>query len=197
VARTVDPHRYAARRRRIMDAGFTRFAAVGFDRATTSSVCREAGIGSGTFFHYFPTKLSLLLAILESGTSETEEWFAAQTGRPDALAVIEAYAAFVAEQLTEPRLGGFVRATGSVMSDPEVAVALAADARVVEAGLLTWVVRGQADGQIRTDLRPERVCGWIVVLLDGLLSNLATDEVDPPDVVPADVIDAVRRLVSP
>ena len=66
MARTVDPERHLARRLVIIDAALTCFAATGYAGTSTAAICREAGIGSGTFFHYFPTKQSLLLAILGS-----------------------------------------------------------------------------------------------------------------------------------
>ena len=82
MARTVDPVRHEARRLAIIDAALTCFAADGFDRTTTATICRTAGIGSGTFFHYFPTKLGVLLAIIELGTSDTAAWFEASGDAP-------------------------------------------------------------------------------------------------------------------
>src|SRR5699024_12540014 len=75
--RPIDPQRHRARRLQIIDAGLTVFARRGYAGATTAAICREAGIGSGTFFHYFPTKLSLVLAILDEGATESREFFAA------------------------------------------------------------------------------------------------------------------------
>src|SRR5690625_1722177 len=73
VARTIDPERHRARRLHIIDAALTVFAERGYTGATTAAICREAGIGSGTFFHYFETKKSVLLAILELGIEETQQ----------------------------------------------------------------------------------------------------------------------------
>ena len=83
MARTVDPERHLARRLVIIDAALTCFAATGYAGTSTAAICREAGIGSGTFFHYFPTKQSLLLAILALGTEETRAWFAARADDED------------------------------------------------------------------------------------------------------------------
>ncbi len=139
MARTVDPEKHAARRLQIIDAGLTCFAAHGYDGATTALICREAGIGSGTFFHYFPTKADLLLATLELGTGETDEWFAARKGHPDAAEVLREYVAHAAAEATDPRVPGFVRAVGAVMTEPRIAEALAADERTLRAGLAPWV----------------------------------------------------------
>ena len=118
-------------RLQIIDAGLTCFAAHGYDGATTALICREAGIGSGTFFHYFPTKADLLVATLELGTGETEEWFAARRGRPDAVEVLREYVAHAAAESADPRVPGFVRAVGAVMTEPRIAAALAADERTL------------------------------------------------------------------
>lgn len=197
MARTVDPARHEARRLQIIDAALTCFARDGFDRATTAAICREAGIGSGTFFHYFPTKLGVLLAVLDLGTAETREWFASREGRDDPAAVLDEYVAHAAEEGADPRVAGFVRAVGAVMGDPEVATALAADEAVLRAGLLPWIEAAQAAGQVRADLSAARLCAWTMALLDGFLGRIASD----PEFVAADeraaLRDHVRRLLAP
>ena len=198
MARTVDPERHEARRLAIIDAGLTRFAADGFDRATTAAICAEAGIGSGTFFHYFPTKLSLLLAILEYGTRETRAWFAAQSAPMQPLAVVLAYVRHSADEFADPRMPGFVRSVGAVMAEPEVAAALAADAAALLDGLTPWLSAAQEGGEVRNDLAPERLAQWVAVVLDGFLGRLA----EPGPAFHADteqemLVDSVRRVLAP
>ncbi len=55
----------AARREEILKTALRLFAAHGFDATSTKQIAREAGIAEGLVFHYFPTKASLLTAILE------------------------------------------------------------------------------------------------------------------------------------
>ncbi|MDT0186189.1 TetR/AcrR family transcriptional regulator [Microbacterium sp. ARD31] len=197
MARTVDPERHLARRLAIIDAALTRFAADGYERTTTAAICREAGIGSGTFFHYFPTKQSLLLAILELGTSETADWFAAQDLAASPRSVVDAYVRHAVAELADPRVAGFVRAVGAVMAEPEVAAALAHDARTLQEGLEPWVARAQQDGAVRTDLTARDLTAWLLLVVDGFLGRLATDD----DFTAADqapvLEDAVARLLAP
>ena len=197
MARTVDPERYAARRLVIIDAALTCFAAEGYAGATTGAICRRAGIGSGTFFHYFPTKAAVLLAILEVGTAETREWFAGQAGRTDGRAVILDWVRHSAAESVDPRLAGFVRAVGAVLTEPEVAAALAADEQAQRNGLLPWVRRARADGEIRTDLSAPALTAWIMLVLDGFLGRIAAD----PDFTARGqsrwLTDAVERLLAP
>ena len=197
-ARTVDPAKHAARRLQIIDAGLTCFAAHGYDRATTALICREAGIGSGTFFHYFPTKADLLVATLVVGTGEPQEWFAARRGRPDAVAgAARVRRPWAAAEFADPRVPGFVRAVGAVMTEPRIASALAADERTLRGGLLPWVRKAQAAGQVRKDLSAPRLTEWLMLLLDGFLGRLAGDDAFTAKRETRTLLDAVERLLAP
>jgi AcrR family transcriptional regulator len=55
----------AARREQILETALGLFAAQGFDATSTRQIAKEAGIAEGLIFHYFPTKASLLTAVLE------------------------------------------------------------------------------------------------------------------------------------
>ncbi len=197
MARTVDPDKHLARRLVIIDAALTRFADDGYERTTTAAICRQAGIGSGTFFHYFPTKQSVLLAILELGTAETAAWFAAQ--EPDAAprAVVDAYVRHAVAELADPRIAGFVRAVGAVMAEPEVEAALAQDARTLQEGLEPWVARAQQAGAARTDLTARDLTAWLLLVVDGFLGRLATDDAFTATGQAPVLEDVVARLLAP
>jgi AcrR family transcriptional regulator len=60
----------AARREQILKTALGLFAAQGFDATSTRQIAIEAGIAEGLIFHYFPTKASLLSAILEDRVQE-------------------------------------------------------------------------------------------------------------------------------
>jgi len=173
VPRPVDPERHAARRRQIIDAGLTVFAARGYAGATTALICRTAGIGSGTFFHYFPTKADLLVAILELGTTETRDFFSAQDGRSDSAQVLLDYVRHAAANLEDERAAGFVNAVAGQTSTAAVAAALEAEDRAVRDGLYVWVERAQHDGSVRTDLPVSQLVAWIILVLDGFASQVA------------------------
>jgi AcrR family transcriptional regulator len=55
----------AARREQILETALELFAAQGFDATSTRQIAKEVGVAEGLIFHYFPTKASLLTAILE------------------------------------------------------------------------------------------------------------------------------------
>jgi AcrR family transcriptional regulator len=55
----------ATRREQILETALKLFAERGFDATSTRQIAKRAGIAEGLIFHYFPTKASLLTAILE------------------------------------------------------------------------------------------------------------------------------------
>jgi AcrR family transcriptional regulator len=197
VARTVDPARHEARRLVIIDAALTVFAERGYEGTTTAAICRQAGIGSGTFFHYFPTKLALLLAILALGTAEMHEQAETYADRADPLGVVLDIVARGADDAAEPRIPGFVRAVAGVMHLPEVAAALDEDTQAQRDLILPWVERAQAEGHIRTDLTPARIISWIYLLTDGFLGRVAVEENFTAQGEKATLVETARRFLTP
>lgn len=175
MARTVDAEKHQARRLEILDAAITCFAANGFDRTSTAQVCRAAGIGSGTLFHYFPTKASLMTALLEEDVREVEAFFQAHR-RSDAWAALLAWVDRAVSEGEDPRVGGLVNAMMGAASLPEVAAAVVADDDVIERGLVDLMTRGQAEGTVRSDLSPQRLASWLSLLVDGFYGRIAADE---------------------
>lgn len=175
MARTVDPVRHRARRLAILDAALTCIAAVGYDRATTGAICREAGIGSGTLFHYFPTKPAILAALFEEDTRELRELFAAQRGRPGREG-LGAYVDRAVAEAADPRVAGLVNAVWGAAAEPEVAAVLADNEAVAVAGVVDLARRAQAERSMRTDLAPEQVASWLALLVDGFYLRIASDE---------------------
>ena len=62
---TVRQRMAAARREQILETALKLFAERGFDATSTRQIAKEVGVAEGLIFHYFPTKASLLTAILE------------------------------------------------------------------------------------------------------------------------------------
>lgn len=53
-------------RDRIVEAALAEFDGVGYDAATTASICRRAGVSNGSLFHAFPTKEDVAGAVFLS-----------------------------------------------------------------------------------------------------------------------------------
>ena len=52
-------------RRRILEVAFRLFHEQGYHASSVSTILREAGVNSGSLYHFFPSKEALLLAVLE------------------------------------------------------------------------------------------------------------------------------------
>lgn len=170
--RPVDPERHRARRLHIIDAGLTVISRHGYAGATTAAICREAGIGSGTFFHYFPTKDSLVVAILEEGAGETREFFDAQHGRSDASGVVFDWVHRSLADLGDPRAAGFIAAVSGLVGRDDIAAALAEEDRIVRVGLTHWLAAAQHADTVRNDVSADRLARWVMLMVDGFAGQV-------------------------
>lgn len=57
-------------REKIVDASLDLFSSKGFDAASVAEICAAAGVSKGAFYHHFPSKQAVFIAILD-------EWLAA------------------------------------------------------------------------------------------------------------------------
>lgn len=171
----------------ILDAAAAEFAASGYVAATTASIYRRAGVSSGTLFHYFPTKLDLVLGVLESGRSETARVLS-QIGEATAGEdAVLAYAAHVEAELADELYPGLVRAVGDVERLEPVRAVLAAETAVIDEFLAHHLARHlEVDpSACRSDARAVR---W---LLDGASGDALAEPIPP-----GSLVDAVRTLLT-
>jgi TetR/AcrR family transcriptional regulator, fatty acid metabolism regulator protein len=180
------------RRRQILDAAVRAFAQKGYHACRVSDIASEAGVAYGLVYHYFESKEAVLEAIFR------ETW-------TTMLAAIEAV------EQSEPSPREQVRKTAAIVlrtwrDQPdlvrvlvrEVARSPQLQGRVEELGrafdaIERIVVRGQAEGDFRSDLDP-RLASWIFYgALEELLTGWVLGQLPDSD---EDVERAERTLVD-
>ncbi|GAA2662669.1 hypothetical protein GCM10010400_22260 [Streptomyces aculeolatus] len=177
--RTVDPEQHARKRARILAAAAEEFAANGMDGTSTARICRRAGIGSGTLFHYFPTKKAIFHALFADDLARTAEI------RDRALAADDPREGFALlfDRLTadfdDPQAPGLIAAALLQASrDEKFAGLLGDDESRTLAALTTLLDRLAARGH-RPAFPPPRAARWLVTLIDAVYLAATDDGFDP------------------
>lgn len=52
-------------RARLLEAALKKFSSSGYDAASVDDICAEAGVSKGAFYHHFPSKQAVFLALFE------------------------------------------------------------------------------------------------------------------------------------
>jgi AcrR family transcriptional regulator len=166
--RTVDPVRHAARRAAIQDAAAAVFAECGHTRATTAQICRAAGVCSGTLFHYFGDKRSIMLSIFADDLAVNDGLIATLDGdqaSADTWRLLDHLCRDVADPVAPGLVGAMLQLA---VNDEEFAAILAAVDEKVRAAFARPPVRAAADGHVEPSLDPERAARWLAGLVDTL-----------------------------
>jgi AcrR family transcriptional regulator len=174
--RTVDPAKHAAKRRAIVDAAAGCFAEKGLERTTTADICRAAGISSGSLFHYFPSKRAVFTAIFEEDAVETAARLAAAAEADDPWAALLDVVTELAGQLAHPAVARLVlEAAAQAARDDEFAHLIHRNDSALRDGLAVLVEQAADTGLIDPGIPSRAAAGWVVGLLDAIISRASLD----------------------
>lgn len=166
--RTVDPVRHAARRAAIQEAAAGVFAEKGYTGATTAEICRAAGIGSGTLFHYFGDKRSIMISFIAEDHVVNDELIAT-LDENQAYAEIWRLLDHLCRDAADPVAPGLVGAMLQLaVNDEEFAAMLEEGDERTRAAIARLLVRAAADGSIDGTLDQTRTARWLLGLVDTL-----------------------------
>ncbi|GAB2761725.1 TetR/AcrR family transcriptional regulator [Amycolatopsis magusensis] len=187
--RTVNPEQHARKRARILEAAAFEFAAGGVDGTSTADICRRAGIGSGTLFHYFPTKRDVFHALFADDLARNAEVCAQALTAEDPAEGVRQVVEHLLADLANPLVPGLMATVLlQVNRDPEFAELMAGDEQRTRAALTELL--GRMD-PARLAFPPERVAAWIHRVADATFFAAAEDTFDP-----AAELAEFRRLVT-
>lgn len=147
----------AATRERLLEAAAAEFAARGLDAANINEISLGAGLAKGTVYNYFPSKEALFLAVIEHGCALAAQ--AADAVAPRApirerlRAAIEADIAWA--RAHEPFARVLVREL--LHANPRLYPAVLQAAAPLLESVVGILADGQARGEIRTDIPPDRL----------------------------------------
>ncbi len=74
-------HRSEETRKLILDAALSAFSQSGYDATGVAEICRAAGVSKGAFYHHFPSKQAVFIALFEAWLAELQEELTRQ-GQP-------------------------------------------------------------------------------------------------------------------
>lgn len=163
------PDHKQEQRKRILDAAMVCFGRDGFHGASMQKICAEAGMSPGALYRYFPSKESIIAAIVEGERSERLAMFDMITKAPS---VLGALAACLGELLSgrnmaTARLGPEIMAEAIRNEDlRNTMAACEAETSVLLAEALATAVK---QGEIDPALDLETICIVIQLIGDGVI----------------------------
>ncbi|GAA4266265.1 ScbR family autoregulator-binding transcription factor [Frondihabitans peucedani] len=171
--------RAQATRAAIVLAAATVFARRGYARTTLDEVAVAAGVTKGALYFHFSSKHDLADAVIEEETRITSERAQATLaeGRPGLETLVRLTLGFTIEIVDDVVVAAGVRLTTEELGD-ELHVHLPYEMWAeVYLGLLR---RGVDEGQLRSDLDPEKVARFLVAAFTGVqsVSNVLTGRAD-------------------
>ncbi|MBC6459664.1 TetR/AcrR family transcriptional regulator [Actinomadura sp. HBU206391] len=156
------------RRESILAAAVEVFAETGYRAGTVSKVAQRVGVSEPVIFQNFGSKAALFAAVLDRVTSTIKAEF---TGMADRLGSVSDLLAEVLsphhlERLHAPgSLGALFADAAALTSEPGVADAARRAVQGVADLLSDLLRRGQAQGNIRSDLDPESGAWWVLSMM--------------------------------
>lgn len=191
--RKVDPEKYEAKRRQILDAAVVCFARSGFHKTSTAEICAEAGMSPGNLFHYFKNKNAIIEAIVEEDRRQTSEWYEKANQADDLFEelfkLLERNLALIAEP-TYRKIG--IEIFAEAMRNPAVGQLVARNDAEQIAALTGILKKAVAKGQIDATLDTAKLATWIAALGDGAFGRAALD----PYFDPIDQRGMLREVLS-
>lgn len=191
------PDHKQEQRKRILDAAMVCFGRDGFHGASMQKICAEAGMSPGALYRYFPSKESLIAAIVEGERAERLGMFDMITNAPSVLGGMVSCLSILLTERSLPtvRLGPEILAEAIRNEDLRKAIEPSEEetSTLLAAAVATAVKQGEIDPALDLGM----VAMMLQIIGDGLLlHHQLHPEWQLEERLPA--IEAmVRRLLAP
>lgn len=183
-------------RTRILDAALDCFTGAGYDATSVAAICTRAGVSKGAFYHHFPTKQAVFVALLDRWLTGLDTAIQATQGGGMTASQRLAHLGGMVQQLlisARGHLPMFLEFWRQAARDPEVWQKTIAPYRQFRAAFAALVSDGIADGDLRS-VDPELAAHVLVSLGVGLLLQGVLDPAGDDNGRPAE--QAVRLLLD-
>ncbi|MGU3492640.1 TetR/AcrR family transcriptional regulator [Xanthobacteraceae bacterium A53D] len=186
------PDHRAEQRQRILLAAATCFSRDGFHGTSMQKVCAEAGMSPGALYRYYPSKESIIAAIVESERAERARFFDVLAGSPT---LLDGLVTCMAEMLSDDglaclKLGPEVMAEAA--RNEKLRDVLAPFEEETQQLLRELLVKAQDDGEIDPAISPDDLRVLLSALADGLLLH---NQMHPQWAI-ADRLPAIGALIA-
>ncbi|GAA1480275.1 TetR/AcrR family transcriptional regulator [Gordonia sinesedis] len=178
----VSDDRLAARRREILDGARHCFAEYGYDGATVKRIEESTGLSRGAIFHHFRDKEALFLALAREDAERMAD-VAAEQG------LVQVMRDVLARPQDFDWLGTRLEIARKLRTDSSFRDAWLAHSAEVDRATLDRLERGRRTGRLRDDVPTEVLLDYLDLVLDGLITRLASGR-------PTDDLSAVLDLVE-
>jgi AcrR family transcriptional regulator len=164
--RKVDPVKHEQKRAEILGAAIRCFIRDGFRGASTTDICAEAGISPGHLYHYFPSKVAIIEAMIDMGLARAAAHFENILAAPD---VIEALLADIEESSLRFRPAQILNLDGlaEAARNPEFAKIIERHTTAVRRMWSDFLRQAQSRGRVDPELDPEATANILIALIDG------------------------------
>lgn len=173
------------RREQILNGARRCFACYGFEGATVSRIEAETGLSRGAIFHHFADKDELFVELARRDSEAMSETIASQ-------GLVQVMRNIVRDPDNYSWLATRLEVLRRVRTDAHFRAQWAGHQRLIDNALAHRISQQRESGRIRTDVPAEVIFTYLDIVLDGLISHLASGR--SQDIAPA-VLDLVEQSI--
>ncbi len=160
---------------RILEAAIKQFSVNGYNKASVDSICEQAGVSKGAFYHHFKTKQDVFLALLDGWLTTFDKVIEASKDQPvpETFQKMTEYFPYIFQSASD-NLPMFLEFLLQASRDETVWQASIAPYRRYHKHFASLIKKGIAEGSF-VDVNPDLAARLIVSAAMGLLLQSLLD----------------------
>ncbi len=199
MSRTRDEDSFQKKRQEILEVASRCFIESGFHGTGMAKICKAAGMSPGALYRYFPSKESMIEAVVEKDRADAAlfitELMQAENKALALASLMAKVILFLSKDRSYCQLA--VEISAEVARNEAIAKLYAGTDAALIAALITAVKQGQTAGQIDKKLKPEVTAQLFIVMIDGFIGRLAIEAGWDVEAISKQAEAAVFKLLSP